>query len=88
MFEEIGVTIEDLGTVLMCGIFGLVLIVWGLRLLRDPSSVREGTLAYRWMKLSPNRLLTSQGVRFWAITWVIGGLLLIAVGVWVVLGYY
>ena len=68
-------TIEDLGTVLMCGVFGLVSIVWGLRLLLDPSSVRRGTLAYRWMKLLPNRPLTSQDVRFWAITWIIGGLI-------------
>jgi hypothetical protein len=81
------VTIEDWGTVLMCGVFGLVVIVWGLRLLCDPSSVREGTLVYRWMKL-PNRPLTSRGVRLWAIVWVIGGLLLVAVGVWVALGYW
>ncbi len=64
---------------------GVIAIIWGLQILANPSRVQKGTLAYRWMKL-PNRSLTPQAVRLWAITWVIGGFLLIVIGIWVVLG--
>lgn len=78
---------EDWWGILVSWVGGLVVIIWAIQLLIDPSRVREGTLAYRWMKL-PNRPLTLRAIRFWAITWIIGALLLMtmsvsfAVGIW------
>ena len=71
---------EDWWGVLISWVGGLLTIIWAIQFLVDPSRVREGTLAYRWMKL-PNRPLTPRAVRLWAITWVIGALLLMAASI-------